>query len=64
MAAVTNYPEGSLGLSSSTSRILQEKTTLRLGSGISNINPLNGYISKLSYYPRRLSNSQLQNLTK
>jgi hypothetical protein len=24
----------------------------------------NGHISKLSYYPRRLSNSQLQNLTK
>jgi hypothetical protein len=64
MAAVTNYPEGSLGLSSSTSRILQEKTTLRLGSGISNVSPLNGHISKLSYYPRRLSNSQLQNLTK
>jgi hypothetical protein len=64
MAAVTNYPEGSLGLDSSTSRILQEKTTLRLGSGISNISPLNGHISKLTYYPTRLSNDQLQNLTK
>jgi len=64
MAAVTNYPEGSLGLDSSTSRILQEKTTLRLGSGISNISPLNGHISKLTYYPTRLSNDQLQTLTK
>jgi len=64
MAAVTNYPEGSLGLDSSTSRILQEKTTLRLGSGISNISPLNGHISQLTYYPTRLTNAQLQNLTK
>jgi hypothetical protein len=64
MAAITNYPEGTQGLSSSTSRILQEKTTLRLGSGISNVSPLNGHISQLTYYPRRLSNDNLQNLTK
>jgi len=35
---------------------------LQLGNGIGQ--PLNGTISQLTYYPRRLTNTQLQNLTK
>ena len=64
MAAVTNYPEGTYGLVSSTSRILRERTTLRLGSAISNTTQLNGTISQLTYYPKRLPNQQLQVLTR
>lgn len=36
--------------------------SLSIGSG--EINALNGYISKLTYYPKRLSNTILQTLTK
>jgi hypothetical protein len=64
MAAVTNFPNGQETIVTSAARVLQEKTTLRLGSGISGINPLNGHIAQLTYYPRRLTNAQLQNLTK
>ena len=35
---------------------------LQLGNGIGQ--PLNGTISQLTYYPKRLTNDQLQNLTK
>ena len=35
---------------------------LQLGNGIGQ--PLNGTISQLTYYPKRLKNDQLQNLTK
>jgi hypothetical protein len=36
-------------------------TRLTIGNGDT---ALNGTISQLSYYPRRLTNTQLQNLTK
>ena len=64
MAAVTNFPNGQETIVTSAARVLQEKTTLRLGSGISGINPLNGHIAQLTYYPTRLTNTQLQTLTK
>jgi hypothetical protein len=35
--------------------------TFRLGGGVSS--PLNGHIKSLKYYPRRLTNTQLQELT-
>ena len=37
---------------------------LTIGNNIVGATPLSGYISQLSYYPVRLSNSQLQSLTK
>jgi hypothetical protein len=37
---------------------------LRIGALRGGLFPLNGTISQLSYYPKRLTNSQLQNLTK
>ena len=46
---------------------LLPKTTLFIGNQRSGGSPpyeLTGHISQLTYYPRRLSNSQLQNLTK
>ena len=41
-------------------------TTLRLGGYINAItagNLLNGYLRRITYYPRRLSNAELQTLT-
>jgi hypothetical protein len=35
-----------------------------LGNDGSGLYPLNGYIDKIHYYPKRLTNVQLQNLTK
>ena len=37
--------------------------TLSLGSEASNSNFLNGHIKSIQYYPRRLTNTQLQELT-
>ena len=64
MAAVTNFPNGTASIVTSATRTLLEKTTLRLGSSVGTTSLLNGHISQLSYYPRRLSNTQLQALTK
>jgi hypothetical protein len=36
---------------------------LRLGAAGSTSNPLNGHIRKIAYWPRRLSNTLLQQLT-
>ena len=38
-------------------------TQLRLGSSIFNSSHLNGHIQRVAYYPRRLTNAQLQRLT-
>jgi len=48
-----------------TSCTLPTVNSLKIGNtSWGTFNPLNGHISQLSYYPVRLSNSQLQNLTK
>ena len=48
-----------------TSCTLPTVNSLKIGNASWNtLNPLNGTISQLSYYPVRLSNSQLQSLTK
>ena len=48
-----------------TSCTLPTVNVLKIGNiSWGTFNPLNGTISQLSYYPVRLSNSQLQNLTK
>ena len=41
-----------------------QRTVLYIGSTANAGSPLNGTISQLTYYPRRLSNDNLQNLTK
>jgi len=41
-----------------------QRTVLYIGSTANGGSPLNGAISQLTYYPRRLTNTQLQNLTK
>ena len=38
-------------------------TQLRLGTSISGLSHLNGHIQRVAYYPRRLTNAQLQRLT-
>ena len=38
-------------------------TTLRLGSFVGNLNSINGYLRRVTYYPRRLSNAELQAIT-
>ena len=38
-------------------------TTVRLGSFVGNLNFINGYLRRISYYPRRLTNAELQVLT-
>ena len=41
-----------------------QRTVLYIGSTATGSSPLNGAISQFTYYPRRLTNTQLQNLTK
>ena len=56
---------GSSTLSTDSSSILPSATTLKLGrAGWADSNFLNGHISKFVYYPERLNNTILQNLTK
>jgi hypothetical protein len=49
--------------SADTSAIIPVATQLRLGARGEGSFPLNGHISRISYYPRRLTNSELQALT-
>lgn len=45
------------------SALIPSVEILRIGNSYSNTKPLNGHIKKLAYYPKRLSNSELQALT-
>ena len=47
-----------------TSATVCSPTQLRIGSGYNNANYLNGTMSKLSYYPQRLTNAELQAFSK
>jgi hypothetical protein len=38
-------------------------TTLRLGAKVTPVNVLNGYLRRITYYPRRLSNAELVSIT-
>jgi hypothetical protein len=38
-------------------------TTMNIGSRLSGVGPINGHIKSIQYFPRRLSNAQLQELT-
>jgi len=50
-------------LTDSSGNVPTNLNRMEIGS-YNNIDPLNGTISQLTYYPRRLTNTQLQNLTK
>jgi hypothetical protein len=64
----TNDSAGSFNSSTpttDTSCTLPTVNSLKIGNASwGTFNPLNGTISQLSYYPVRLTNSQLQTLTK
>jgi hypothetical protein len=63
-AAVSN---GGVVSTDATGAVPLDQIRLSLGSSawtISGDNNINGYISKLAYYPARLTNAQLQTLTK
>ena len=66
---IHSYINGNQNLSSTTwlrekDIVHEQSETLKLGTGGSVDNVLNGHIKKLSYYPQRLTNEQLQQLTK
>jgi hypothetical protein len=61
--AAASGPGGFSPIPTNSTRILQSKTTLRIGAGISNANPLCGHISRLTYWPQRLPNDTLQTIT-
>ena len=46
-----------------TSSVPSGTTTVRFGHNINSGNALNGHIKSIQYYPRRLTNAQLQELT-
>ena len=63
----TNYTVAANGSSSGTTDSTTVNANLDrmfVGSRRSETNKLNGHIKRLTYYPNRLTNSQLQNLTK
>jgi hypothetical protein len=43
--------------------LIPNVTSLTIGNNVINTQPLNGTIKKITYYPQRLSNEQLQGLT-
>ena len=49
--------------SSDLSKVPTTLTNMRIGTGWSGSNVINAHIRKLSYYPKRLPNAQLQGLT-
>jgi hypothetical protein len=51
-------------LDTDTSGTVPTVNQMLLGNGSGGVSPLNGTIRRISYYPRRLTNTQLQNLTK
>jgi hypothetical protein len=46
-----------------TSGTVPSVTTFRIGNTLGNSSQLNGWIQKIAYYPRRLSNAELQSIT-
>ena len=65
-AAVDNFQAargGTLGTADTSGTMPTGLTTLRLGAPTAASSILNGHIRKLAYYPRRLSNTLLQQLT-
>ena len=56
---------GTTDASSTNAQMFTDVNTMHIGSLDSNGNySLNGHIKRLTYYPKRLPNAQLQNLTK
>ena len=55
---------GLIGAVDTTCAIVASPTTLSIGkAGWANANFFNGWIKRITYYPRRLSNAELQSLT-
>ena len=60
----TQYLNGSIVGVGTTPTGLPITTTFEIGKYMQTFDYLNGHISQLIYYPRRLTNTQLQNLTR
>jgi len=54
---------GASALTNSFSNVVPNVSTFQIGGATGGANALNGHIKKLSYYPQRLTNIQLQALT-
>ena len=55
---------GGIGTGDTSGSVPSGLTRLSLGSyTASALNPLNGYLRRITYYPRRLSNAELQSIT-
>jgi hypothetical protein len=50
-------------VSTAVSLTLPTVNQINLGGGVAGVNPLNGHLRSLTYYPTRLANAQLQALT-
>ena len=58
-----NYSKDGVVGTTDTSATIPNLSALNLGSNHSGVNVLNGHISRLAYYPKRLANTELQALT-
>jgi hypothetical protein len=54
---------GAAAVTDTSGTVPSGQTTARIGSNVSSANFINGYLRRITYYPVRLTNAQLQNLT-
>jgi hypothetical protein len=54
---------GAAAVTDTSGTVPSGQTTARIGSNVSSANFINGHLRRITYYPVRLSNAQLQNLT-
>jgi hypothetical protein len=58
-----NASQGTLGTADTSGTVASSLTQIELGTSRSPSNMLNGHIKKLQYFPRRLSDTELQEIT-
>jgi hypothetical protein len=54
---------GAAAVTDTSGTVPSGQTTARIGSNVSSANFINGYLRRITYYPRRLSNAELQAIT-
>jgi hypothetical protein len=54
---------GAAAVTDTSGTVPSGQTTARIGSNVSSANFINGYLRRITYYPRRLANAELQAIT-
>jgi hypothetical protein len=54
---------GAAAVTDTSGTVPSGQTTARIGSNVSSANFINGYLRRVSFFPRRLANAELQSLT-